>query len=331
MKWNLKAVLRKPLWDLRSKKCKRIMKKGLNDPEKFSLQWKNDLVSKYAAKMLDGFNLKVKITGVDNLACGGPALLVGNHQDYSDAFIVLKALQKTANEKDEQNKIATFLAKDTLKHDDLIRYPLELINVFFLERNNLRKSLEVYKEFGKFIKLNKTFGVVFPEGTRNQEGTISEFKPGALKIAQKELIPIIPFTINNSVTGIDWKRKSKLQTEIIFHKKIPANSFINQSTQALASRVQKIVESAFIPPLFTHREISESSKIKAKKKEDKYIRNESKKNNREEKQKKKIENQEKKLRMQEEAETTKFIELEKKKKMKKEGKGREKKWKNKKI
>ncbi len=320
MNWNLKAVLRKPLWDLRSKKCKRVMKKMNKDPERFSLQWRNDLVSKYASKMLDGFNLSVKVSGFQNLSSGGPALLVGNHQDFSDAFIVLKALQKKTSEKDDFNKITTFLAKDTLKHDDLVRYPLELMDVFFLERDSLRKSLEIYKEFGKFIKTHKTYGVIFPEGTRSYDGKIAEFKPGALKIAQRELIPIIPFTINNSVKGIDWRRKTKLQTEIIFHKKIPANSFINQSTQALANRVQKIVESSFVPPIFTHKEVSESSLIKAKKKEQIYLKKENKISSNLEKQKLKIETQQNKLKVQEEIETQKFIELEKKKKIKKESK-----------
>ncbi|MGL6125136.1 MAG: 1-acyl-sn-glycerol-3-phosphate acyltransferase [Metamycoplasmataceae bacterium] len=330
MSFNWKAVLRKPLWDLRSKRCKRIMKKVKNDPERFSLQWRYDLVAKYAGKMLNGFNLSVKITGIENLSNSGPAILIGNHQDYSDAFIVIKALQKKTDEKDELNKIATFLAKDTLKHDDLIRYPLELIDVFFLERDNLRRSLEIYRDFGRFVKTNKTYGIIFPEGTRNKEGSIADFKPGAFKIAQKELIPIIPFTINNSVSGISWRRKSKIQTEIIFHKKIPANSFINQSTQALAERVQKIVESSFVPPQFKHDEMSESSKIKSAKKEQRYLKKEQTKIEKENKQIKKIEKQERKVKEQEELETSKFIEAENKKRQKKESKNKDAKWKNKK-
>ncbi len=320
MDWNWKAVLRKPLWDMRSRKCKRLIKKMSKDPDRFSLQWRNDIVSKYASKMLDGFNLNVKVIGKDNLSNVGPALLVGNHQDYSDAFIVLQSLRKTTKEKDEQNKIATFLAKDTLKHDNLIRYPLELMDVFFLERDNWRKSLEIYKDFGKFIKKNKTYGIIFPEGTRNQEKIISDFKPGAFKIAQKELIPIIPFTINNSVRGIDWRRKTKLNTEIIFHKKIPASSFINQSTQALAERVQKIVESSFVPPVFLHREQSEKSKAKWVKKEKIYNKKENNKANKAQKEKEKILKQELRLKTQEEEETKKFIEVENKKKTKKESK-----------
>lgn len=324
MNVNWKAVLRKPLWDARSRKCKRLLKKTHNDPDRFSLQWRLDLLSKYSWKMMKGFNIKVKVKGFENLGQSGPALLVGNHQDLSDAFIIIKALEKSSSEKDDNNKIPTFIGKHSLKYDDIIRYPLELINVFFLERDNLRKSLEIYKDFSKFVKNNKTYGVVFPEGTRNKVGSISEFKPGALKIAQKELIPIIPFTINNSVRGIDWKRKGDLPIEIIFHKKIQPSSFINQSSQALADRIKNIVESAFIPPTLTSVEETESSKEKFLKKEQKFLKKERKLFEKETKQKEKIELQELKLKNQEEIETQKFIDSENKKKSKKQNKSKNK-------
>ncbi|MGL5308938.1 MAG: lysophospholipid acyltransferase family protein [Metamycoplasmataceae bacterium] len=324
MSFNWKAVLKKPLWNQRARRCGRILKKLKDDPERFSLQWRNDLVSKYASRMLDDFKVNLKVTGVENLSNSGPAILIGNHQDYSDAFIMLKALQKTTDEKDEQNKIATFLAKEELKYDNLTRYPLELINVFFLERDNLRKSLETYKEFGKFVKSQKTYGIIFPEGTRNKNGTIDEFKPGAFKIAQKELIPIVPFTINNSVGGVNWRRTEALDIEIIFHKRIPANSFINQSSNALADRVQKIVESSFVPPQLLHEEVTEASKIKANKKEAKYLKKKQKEINKEERQKQKLEKQEMKVKEQDELETKRFIESENKKKQKKESRNKDK-------
>lgn len=318
MEINFKAIIRKPLWDARSRKCKRVLQKSYKDQERFSLQWRNDLVSKYCSKMLNGFNVKVKTVGIENLGKFGPALLIGNHQDLSDAFIIMKALQKVTHEKEENNKITTFIAKEALKYDNIIRYPLELIDVFFLERDNLRKSLEIYKNFSKFIKNNKTYGVVFPEGTRNKEGSISEFKAGAFKIAQKELIPIIPFTINNSVRGIDWKRKTHLNVEIIFHKKIQPSSFINQSTQALSERVQKIVESSFVPPTLKSNIESDSSKAKFIKKEQKYFKKQNSIMAKEEKQRIKIEIQELKIKNQEEIETQKFIDSENKKKQKKQ-------------
>ncbi|MDK2819572.1 MAG: 1-acyl-sn-glycerol-3-phosphate acyltransferase [Mycoplasmataceae bacterium] len=316
MKINLKAAFRKPLWDSRAMRCKRIVRKMDKDPERFTLQWRNDLISKYSSKMLSGFNINVKVTGIENLGKTGPALLIGNHQDTSDALIVLKALEKISFEKEEKNKIATFVAKHDLKYHNLIRYPLELIDVFFLEQNDFRKSFEIYRDFGKFIKNNKTYGIVFPEGTRNREGNISEFKSASLKIAQKELLPIIPFTINNSVRGLDWTRTEELNTEIIFHKKIPASSFINQSTQALSERVYKIIKSSFIPPLFKVKDMSQVDKQKLKSKEEAYYKRENKRNSRELKQKTKIQNQEIKIKKQEESETQRFIESEKKRKEK---------------
>lgn len=320
MKINLKAAFRKPLWNSRAIRCKKIFKKMEKDPERFNLQWRNDLISKYSSKMLKGFNINVKVIGVENLGKLGPALLIGNHQDTSDALIVLKALERTSFEKQEKNKIATFVAKHELKYNNLIRYPLELIDVFFLEQNDWRKSFEIYRDFGRFIKKNKTYGVIFPEGTRNREGDIGEFKSASLKIAQKELLPIIPFTINNSVRGLDWKRIGKLNTEIIFHKKILPSSFINQSTQALSERVHKIIQSSFVPPLFKVEDMSQIDKEKLKTKEKNYYKRENKKISREAKQKAKIQNQELKIQNQEELETQKFIESENKKKEKLEKK-----------
>lgn len=39
---------------------------------------------------------------------------------------------------------------------------------------------------------------LFPEGTRNRQGFVSEFKPGAIKLALKKKVPIIPAYIGNS-------------------------------------------------------------------------------------------------------------------------------------
>lgn len=39
---------------------------------------------------------------------------------------------------------------------------------------------------------------LFPEGTRNREGKVSKFKPGAIKFALKKKIPIVPAYIANS-------------------------------------------------------------------------------------------------------------------------------------
>lgn len=248
MNKNYKAKILKLWWVSRSRKCGKIYKKTKFDPTKYPLQWRNDYLLKKTKGILKAMRIELSVKGYDNLGQNGPALLVGNHQDYIDPLIVLAALAKQTEEKDAQNKICTFVAKEELKYHFFTRNPLEMINVHFLDRNNPRKAYEIYNSFGKYLKENKVYGVVFPEGTRNKEGDIAPFKGASLKIAQKEFLPIVPFTLNNSTQGFNFDRTKKLRVEIIFHKKIPASSIINQSSVALGNRVENIVRSAFKKP-----------------------------------------------------------------------------------
>ena len=238
------------------RKSKKFWSRSLDDPKRYPLQGRNDYLVHKVSKVLKTAKIKLEVKGYDNLN-NGPALLYGNHQDNIDALVIMAALKKQTEDLGEQNKIPTFIAKHTLQYKKTTRYPLYALNTFFLDRANLKKSLETYNNFGKFVKENKTFGVIFPEGTRNREGSVGEFKPGAFKVAKKELLSIIPFTINNSVQGMNLDRNEELKIEVIFHKRIPANSFVNQNTIALAERVENIVKSAFVKPSLPFIDVEE--------------------------------------------------------------------------
>lgn len=273
-------------------KSRKYTKKSIQDPNKFSLQFRNDFLVKKIKKVFKVFNVNLSVKGYENLG-NGPAILVGNHQDNIDALTIIYALKKQSEDKSEDNKIATFIAKHSLQYKSSTRYPLSVIDTFFLDRDDLKKSLETYNEFGKFVKENKTFGVIFAEGSRNREGSVSPFKPGVFKIAKKELLPIIPFTINNSVSGFDSKRDKTLNIEVIFHKKIPASSVITQNTIAISERVFNIVFNSFKKPEYqfkdTNVNIEESkSAIKWNRKQNKKIAKEAKKARQEREQERKL-------------------------------------------
>lgn len=229
------------------RKTKSLTKKAQYEPRKITLQYRNDYLVKKTKKALKIFRINLTVKGYENVG-NGPAIIIANHQDNVDAVLLLYALKKQTEAHDDLNKIPTFLAKHTLQYNKITNNILSSINTFFLNRNDIKKSLETYQDFGKFVKENKTFGVIFAEGTRNTEGDIAPFKPGSFKVAKKELLPIIPVTINNSVQGSNLDRKEHLDVEIIFHKKIPASSLITQNTVAISERVYNIVKSVFKKP-----------------------------------------------------------------------------------
>lgn len=239
-------MIKLKVW-LISLKAKKYWKNSFKDSSRYSLQFRNDYLVKKVTSLIKSLNIQIEVIGYDNLS-SGPCFLYGNHQDNFDSLALIYALKSETEAKDNFNKIPTFIAKQSLQYRSHIRNILNLIDTFYLDRNDVRKSLKTFENYGKFVKDNKTFGVIFPEGTRNRESTVGEFKPGAFKVAIKEYIPIIPFTINNSVGALDLSRKEPLKVQVIFHKKIQPSSFVTQNTVALSNRVRSIVLSSFKEP-----------------------------------------------------------------------------------
>lgn len=245
---------------LAARKCKKIWKKSFYPDSKFSLQYRTDFLVKKIKSLMKSLKIEVSIRGYENLG-NGPCMLYGNHQDNFDALAIVYALSSQTEAKDDFNKIPTFIAKHSLQFHWYTRYPLNCLDTFFLDRSNIKSNLEIMDKFSKFVKENKTYGVIFPEGTRNREGKIGEFKPGSFKIPKKELLPIVPFTINNSIGSFSKDRKDVLKIEVIFHKRIPASSFATQNTIALSDRVKKIVESSFVKPEYQFQEDQKETNI----------------------------------------------------------------------
>lgn len=305
------------------RKTKSLTKKAKQDPNKFSLQYRSDYLLKKTKGFFKALNVEVKVKGYENLGTSGPAILYGNHQDNIDALVVLYALKKQSEDKNIMNKIPTFIAKHTLLYSKKTRYMLQSIDTFFLDRESIRRSLETYNDFGKFVKENKTYGIVFPEGTRNTNGTVGEFKAGSFKIAKKELLPIIPFTINNSVQGLNKNRKGKLVIEIIFHKKINSSSLLTSNTHSIAERVRNIIMSEFKAPELEFKKDKEEREIETSKAAVKFKKAEQKQMEKEAKKERKARQEEDKVIKEEKRESEKyekFLEKEKAKEEKKKEK-----------
>ena len=81
--------------------------------------------------------------------------------------------------------------------------------------------------------------VIFPEGTRTPDGTLQEFKKGALLIAAKAQVPVVPIAIHGSyqVQPKDrWKVNSvPLQIEVL--PPITTEGFKSSDIDALTNKV----------------------------------------------------------------------------------------------
>ncbi|TQC54042.1 1-acyl-sn-glycerol-3-phosphate acyltransferase [Mycoplasmopsis mucosicanis] len=211
----------------------------LND--EFPLQRRSDYLLKRVKQLLWYFNVKVDVSGLENLP-KAPAILMPNHKSNIDPLLIIAALEKKDYSRQGGNKIATFLAKIELQKRRIVRNTLELIDTVFINRANPRQSVLAIKKLGDFVKTKKTYGVVFPEGTRIKEDGLGEFKGGAVAVAQSHYLPIVPVAISDTRDALNKHRHKKLIIKVEFLKSLKPVEFIKMERQSIANKVKESIE-----------------------------------------------------------------------------------------
>ena len=231
-------------------RSKKIGKKYIKyeDEEKYPAQWRNDWAVKKTKKIAKALMIEMDVKGFDNLPKGS-AILVPNHSSSFDPGIIVMALENPSKVSADLNKKSAFIAKDDIAKNKKIKGFASMMNTFYINRKSPRKALKEIEKFGDFIKKEKKYGVIFAEGTRSRDGKIHEFKGGAFRIAKKNLLPIVPVTINNAIGITNLSRKTKIKVEVVFGKPIKAISLMTMDTKTIASKVEKLVKKNWKEPI----------------------------------------------------------------------------------
>lgn len=249
MNSKIKVGLYYPIIAKNNRKARKITKKLDREDmaDRYPVQWRNDWVVKKCVKILKIINVKLEVIGYENIP-KQPAILTPNHASSFDPVVLLAALTNPGDSPDDLNQKIIFIAKEELQKNKKMRGYAGMINTFYIKRNNPRQALKVINDALEEARNSHRHLVIFPEGTRSKDGKIEEFKGGAFKIAKKGFMPIVPVTINNSLSVTNLSRKKKLHVQVIFHTPIKPLSFMSSEVKGIATRVQKIVQSKWVKP-----------------------------------------------------------------------------------
>lgn len=217
-------------------KSKHMIKKIKKNPNIISEEYRYYWLQKQCKYILWIFNIKLIPHNTHNWI-NKSCLMVANHQSNIDPILIfyLNDFNKTPP--------CAFIAKKELIYNKKIKNLFFLIDVLFLDRNNIKQTIEIMEQAYKLIRTPRTM-VVFPEGKRSHNQFINEFHPGSFKIAQKSYTPIIPVSIINSyqIMNKHIKKKGKKYIHILFHKPIKPDTFISKPTNFIADIVKKIIK-----------------------------------------------------------------------------------------
>lgn len=127
------------------------------------------------------------VIGKDRIPKDQPVLFASNHRSYFDIVILGAVVNGTTG----------FIAKKEIAKVPILKQWMENIRCLFLDREDPRAGLKTILAGIEQIK-EGTSMYIAPEGTRNQQKEMLEFKPGSLKVAEKSGCPIVPVAISHA-------------------------------------------------------------------------------------------------------------------------------------
>ncbi|WP_286207994.1 lysophospholipid acyltransferase family protein [Clostridium caldaquaticum] len=186
-----------------------------------------------AKSLVKATGSRVNVVGAENIP-EGSCVFVGNHQGNFDILVMLGYL----------NKSMGFIAKKELEKLPGVNYWMKQIHCVFMDREDSRDSVRSILEGIENLK-NGYSMAIYPEGTRSQGSHMLEFKKGAMKLATKAGVPIVPVTINGTykIFEIHKGKKTKAaDVDVIISKPIYTKELSKEEQNNLSEYVKSIIE-----------------------------------------------------------------------------------------
>jgi 1-acyl-sn-glycerol-3-phosphate acyltransferase len=147
--------------------------------------------------------LRLEVHGAENVPVEGPLVLMINHVDAMDPFIVVGAFPR----------LVTPLSKIEVFHIPLIGFLTRVYGAIPIRRGQIdtqavRQSLQVLHERGVLL--------IAPEGTRSPTYSLQWGKEGMALIAARTGAPIIPVAITGAqYAGRYWKQLRRVPVRVV--------------------------------------------------------------------------------------------------------------------
>ena len=138
---------------------------------------------------------QVRCFGHQHVPSEGGVLICSNHQSYLDPILVGLGFRRHCN----------YLARDTLFRFGPFGWLIGFVNAIPIDREG--GGIRGLKETLKRLKHDQMV-LIFPEGTRSQDGNIAPLKPGFLVLARRGRVPLLPVALDGAFEA--WPRKALL-------------------------------------------------------------------------------------------------------------------------
>ena len=175
---------------------------------------------------------KIELHGLDKIDFGKSYVFAGNHQSHIDVVSVFSILPLTVR----------YIAKKELFRIPLFGWAMAASGTIKVDRSNREKSIKSIEQAGESIR-NGVSVILFPEGTRSDDGEIHAFKKGAFVLATKSGVPVVPISISGTRKILE-KHSLKLKSgivKIVISDPIESSNYKLEEREKFANDVRQII------------------------------------------------------------------------------------------
>jgi 1-acyl-sn-glycerol-3-phosphate acyltransferase len=181
--------------------------------------------------------VRVRVVGLENIP-SGVCLFAANHTSSADAPAVVGSIPR---------RIAVLL-KESLFKWPIVGQAFRLARFIPVNRSDRESAIASVEKAAEAMRSGRSF-LIYPEGTRSSDGRLQEFKKGAVVLAIKAKVPIVPVLCSGAQRVMAKRSMIVHPGEIVveFLEPIDASKYAWEERDDLNQRVHDAM-AAGLPP-----------------------------------------------------------------------------------
>lgn len=191
-------------------------------------------LSRIGVRVFGGLLLRLQLRGIDRFPESGGALVCSNHQSYFDPVFLGALCDRRMNYLARENLFDSRLFGGLIRFYDAIPVKRDGMSI-----SGLKQTLQRLKR-GELV-------VIFPEGTRTDDGEMSPLKSGFCVLARKAKVPLVPVAIAGAYEvwpkGKKWPRLARVC--LVAGDPIAYETFADLDDEALVELLEKQIRDCF--------------------------------------------------------------------------------------
>ncbi|XP_070792690.1 1-acyl-sn-glycerol-3-phosphate acyltransferase alpha [Pituophis catenifer annectens] len=183
------------------------------------------------------YGIKIEVRGTENFNLKEPYVVVSNHQSSLDLLGLMEVLPDRC----------VPIAKKELMYMGTAGLACWLGGIIFINRKKTNDAISVMSEAAQTMLSQDVRVWVFPEGTRNHNGSMLPFKRGAFHLAVQTQVPLVPVVIS-SYRDFYSKKDRRFTTGrciVQILSSVPTKGLRADDVPALTDRVRQAMLVAF--------------------------------------------------------------------------------------